>query len=122
MRKFDKIFDKVMIEITPTEVAMLKDVPVVTMNGSTWVEFTTWANMTFSPHLHVRGCWLSGCGTCVHTIIENFDEKSHSVLKANGIDKYSIDADGDYTEDGRIISYYLELNIPVIPTDNMSNC
>jgi hypothetical protein len=116
MKHFKEIFGKVMIEITPTEVAMLGyDVPMVTLNGSTWAEFETWANVALSPNLTVRSCWFSGCRTAVHANVEAFNEKSASALKANGFMEYSITAEEDFEEDGRPCGSCLVLNIPVIP-------
>ena len=116
MKKFKEIFGKVMIEVTPTEVAMLGcDVPMVTLNGSTWAEFETWANKALSPNLAVRSCWFSGCRTAVHASIEAFNEKSASTLKANGFMEYSITAEETFEDDGRSCGYCLVLNIPVIP-------
>ena len=116
MKKFNEIFGKVMIEVTPTEVAMLGyDVPMVTLNGSTWAEFETWANKALSPNLVVRSCWFSGCRTAVHASIEAFNEKSASTLKANGFMDYSITAEEDFEDDGRPCGYCLVLNIPVVP-------
>ena len=116
MKKFNEIFGKVMIEVTPTEVAMLgADVPVVNVNGSTWAEFRTWANKALSPNLVVRRCWFSGCRTAVHASIEAFNEKSASTLKANGFMDYSITAEENFEDDGRPCGCCLVLNIPVIP-------
>jgi hypothetical protein len=116
MKKFNEIFGKVMIEVTPTEVAMLGyNVPMVTLNGSTWVEFKTWANKALSPNLAVRTCGISGCRTAVYAIIDSFNEKSASTLKANGFMDYSVTAEEDFVEDGRPCGSCLVLNIPVIP-------
>ena len=114
MKKFNEIFDKVMIDVTPTEVAMLGvDVPVVNVNGSTWAEFITWANKALNPNLKVISCWVSGCGTAVHVAIETFTDKSASTLKANGFTDYSITAMDDVDDDGRPCGSYLVLNIPI---------
>ena len=114
MKKFNEIFGKVMIEVTPEDVAMLgADVPVVNINGSTWAEFITWANKALSPNLKVESCWISGCRTAVHAAIGTFTDKSASTLKANGFVDYSITAEEDYEEDGRPCSSYLALNIPI---------
>ena len=116
MKKFNEIFGKVMIEVTPTEVAMLgADVPVVNVKGSTWAEFITWANKALSPNLKVVGGWISGCGTAIHANIKSFNEKSASTLKANGFMEYSITAEETFEDDGRPCGYCLVLNIPVIP-------
>ena len=113
MKKFNEIFGKVMIKITPEDVAMLgADVPVVNVNGSTWAEFTTWANKALSPNLVVKSSWISGCGTAVHAIIETFTDKSASTLKANGFMEYSVTAEECFEEDGRPYSS-LVLNIPI---------
>ena len=114
MKNFAEIFGKVMIDITPTEAAMLgNDVPVVKLNGSTWSEFTTWANKALSPNLVVNECWFSGCGTSVHATIESFNEKSASTLKANGFTEYSITTEEAFEEDGRPCGTCLVLNIPI---------
>jgi hypothetical protein len=116
MKKIAELFNRVMIEVTSTDVAMMgKDVPVVTAKGSTWAEFETWANKALSPNLVVRGCWFSGCRTVVCARIEAFNEKSASTLKANGFMGYSITAEVDFEEDGRPYGCSLVLNIPVIP-------
>ena len=116
MKKFNEIFGKVMIEVTPTEVAMLgADVPVVNVNGSTWAEFITWASKALSPNLTVKSCWFSGCRTAVHAIIEAFNEKSASTLKVNGFMDYSITAEEAFEDDGIPCGCCLILNIPVIP-------
>lgn len=116
MKHFKEIFGRVMIEVTPTEVAMLgADIPTVSMNDSIWVEFKTWANKALSPNLAVRTCGISGCGTAVYAIIDSFNEKSASTLKANGFMDYSITAEEDFIEDGRPCGSCLVLNIPVIP-------
>lgn len=114
MKKFNEIFGKVMIEVTPTEVAMLgADVPVVNVNGSTWAEFITWANKALSPNLTVKSCWISGCRTAVHAIIGTFTDKSASELKANGFMDYSVTAEEDFEEDCGPCGSYLILNIPI---------
>lgn len=114
MKKFNEIFGKVMIEVTPIEVAMLgADVPVVNVNGSRWAEFETWANKALSPNLTVKSCWISGCGTAVHAAIETFTDKSASTLKANGFTGYSITAMGDFDDDGTPLGSMLVLNIPI---------
>lgn len=42
MRRFNSLFGRVMIGVTLTEIGMLgTDVPVITVNGENWVEFTT---------------------------------------------------------------------------------
>ena len=116
MKKFAEIFGRVMVEVTPTDVAMMgKDAPVITVEGSTWAEFETWANKAFNPNLVVRSCWFSGCRTAVHASIEAFNEKSASTLKANGFMEYSITAEEDFEENGRPCGCCLVLNIPVIP-------
>jgi hypothetical protein len=116
MKKFAEIFGRVMIEVTPADVAMMgKDVPVVTVEGSTWAEFEEWSNKAFSPNLAVRSCWFSGCRTVVCASIEAFSEKSASILKANGFMEYSITAEEDFEEGGRPCGYCLVLNIPIIP-------
>ena len=114
MKHFKEIFGKVMIEITPTEAAMLgTDTPVVNVNGSTWAEFETWANKALSPNLAVRSCWISGCRTAIRANIESFNEKSASTLKANGFMEYSVTAEEDFEEDGRPCGSCLVLNIPI---------
>lgn len=116
MKKIAEFFGRVMIEVTPIDVVMMgKDVPVVTVEGSTWAEFETWINKALSPNLAVRSCWFSGCGTAVHANIKAFNEKSASALKANGFMEYSITAEEDFEEDGRLCGCCLVLNIPVIP-------
>ena len=119
MKKFNEIFGKVMIEVTPTEVAMLgADVPVVNVNGSTWAEFTTWANKSFSPNLKIAySCWGDGSHCSISARIDGaFNEKSVSTLKANGITEWAIKADDQYEEDGRPIGCpALYLDIPCIP-------
>lgn len=109
-----EIFDKVMIEVTPTEVAMLgTDVPIITLNGSTWAEFTTWANIALSPNLQITKACVSGCGTAIHSIIKSFNDKSAATLKANGFKDYSITADECYEDDGRPCGPCLVLKIPI---------
>lgn len=116
MKKFAEIFSKVMIEVTPTEAAMLgNDVPMVRLNGSTWAEFTIWANIALSPNLVVKNCWFGGCGSVVHATIESFNEKSASTLKANGFTEYSITTEEAFEDDGRPCGCCLVLDIPVIP-------
>ena len=114
MKHFIEIFGKVMIEITPTEVAMLgADVPIVNMNDSIWAEFTTWANKALSPNLTVISCWISGDRTAVHATIETFTVKSASTLKANGFTEYYVTAEESFEEDGRPCGSSLVLNIPI---------
>lgn len=109
-----EIFDKVMIEVTSTEVAMLgTDVPIITLNGSTWAEFTTWANIALSPNLQITKTCVSGCGTAIHIIIKSFNDKSAATLKANGFKEYSITADECYEDDGRPCGPCLVLKIPI---------
>ena len=116
MKKIAELFGRVMIEVTPTDVAMMgKDVPVVTVKGSTWAEFETWANKALSPNLVVRNCWFSGCRTVVLAGIEAFNEKSASILKASGFMEYSITAEEDFEDGGRPCGCCLVLNIPIIP-------
>ena len=102
MKKFNEIFGKVMIEVTPTEVAMLgAEVPVVAVNGHSYAEFVTWANKSFSPNLMLN--WASNnSGCCVVAEINGvFNEKSASTLRANGFTEWAIQADDKYDEDGR---------------------
>ena len=119
MKKFNEIFGRVMIEVTHTEVAMLgADIPTVSMNGSTWAEFTTWANRSFSPNLEIAyAYWGDGshCGISAK-IAGTFNEKSVSTLKANGITEWCLVADEQYDDDGRPLGMPgLYLNIPCIP-------
>ena len=115
MKQFNEIFGKVMIEVTPTEVAMLgTDTPIVNVNGSTWAEFVTWANKAFSPNLELG--WASNySGSCVVCKINGtFNEKSASTLKANGFTEWAIEADDTCDDDGRPLNCSaLYLNIPV---------
>lgn len=115
MKYFEEIFGKVMLEVTSTEVAMLgADTPVVTANGKAWVEFTTWANKFFSPHLMLdEYAWLTADRVKTR-ILGNFTPKCASVLKANGIDDYIIYSDYIYDDDGRPTGVSLYLAIPYV--------
>lgn len=119
MKHFKEIFGKVMIEVTPTEVAMLgTDVPTVSVNGQTFADFVTWANKAFSPNLEFGYVgWGDGshCGISAE-INGTFNEKSVATLKANGITEWCIVADDYYDDDGRPIDCSaLYLNIPCTP-------
>lgn len=119
MKQFKEIFGRVMIEITPTEVAMLgADTPTASMNGSTWAEFTAWANKSCSPNLEIAySYWADGSHCSISAKIAGvFNEKSVATLKANGITEWSLAADDQYDDDGRPIGVPgLYLNIPCIP-------
>lgn len=115
MKQFNKIFNKVMIEVTPTDIAMLgPDVPVITANGYTYADFVTWANKAFSPNLEFG--WASNnSGSCVVCKINGvFNEKSASTLKANGFTEWAIKIDDLCDDEGRSFGCSaLFLNIPV---------
>lgn len=115
MKRFKEIFGKAMIEITPTDVAMLgTDVPVVSFNSRNYADFVSWANRAFSPNLVFSHAYI--CPSCVIAKIDGiFDEKSASTLKANGITEWAIKADEEYGEDGPTGCPALFLNIPYIP-------
>ena len=117
MKHFKEIFGKVMIELSPKDVAMLgTSVPVVVLNDAYYTEFTTWANKAFSPNLEFGYASIYPDGCVVAKINGVFHEKSASTLKANGITEWAIKADDQYEEDGRPIGYpALYLNIPCIP-------
>ena len=114
MKHFKEIFGRVMIEVTPTEVAMLgADIPTASMNGSTWAEFTIWANKAFSPNLKLSYAGFNSVMDCVFAKVEGtLDEKSISTLKANDIKEFSITADEDCDDDGRPCGCALWLRIP----------
>lgn len=117
MKKFNEIFGKVMIEITPTEVAMLgADVPVIVLNGHSYAEFVTWANKSFSPNIELDYAYDDGSGCCIIAKINGvFNEKSASTLKANGFTEYAIVAEDSFDDDGRPIgSPCLCLHIPYV--------
>ena len=115
MKQFNEIFGKVMIEVTPADIAMLgPDVPVVTVNGYTYADFVTWVNKAFSPNLELG--WASNhSGSCVVCKINGvFNEKSASTLKANGFTEWAIEADDLCDDGGRPLGCSaLYLNIPV---------
>ena len=115
MKQFNEIFGKVMIEVTPTEVAMLgTDVPVVTVGGHTYADFVTWANKSFSPHLMLgEYAWFTSDRVKAR-ILGNFTPKCASALKANGFDDYTIYSDSVYEEDGKPIGDSLYLAIPYV--------
>ena len=114
MKQFNVIFGQVMIEVTPTDCAMLgADVPVVAVNGHSYADFVTWANKAFSPNLKFK--WASNnSGCCVVAAIDGvFNEKSTSTLKANGFTEWAIEAVDQYDDEGRPIGCLgLCLNIP----------
>ena len=116
MKHFKEIFGKVMIEITPVDVAMLgTNVPVVTINSQNYADFVTWANKAFSPNLKFRCASIYPDGCVTAEINGVFHEKSASTLKANGITEWAIKADYQYEEDGCPIGPVLYLNIPCTP-------
>ena len=114
MKQFKEIFGRVMMEASSADVAMMgTDVPVVTLNASTWVEFITWANKAFSPNLKLSYAVFNSVMGCVFVKVEGtFDEKSISTLKANDIKEFSITADEDCDDDGRPCGCALWLKIP----------
>lgn len=114
MKQFKRIFGKVMMEASFTDVAMLgADVPVITLNGSSWVEFITWANKAFSPNLKLSYAGFTGDGTCVYAKVEGvLNEKGISTLKANEFKEFSITAEEDFDEECRPCGCALWLNIP----------
>lgn len=114
MKQFKEIFGKVMMEASFTDVTMMgADVPVVTLDASTWVEFVTWANKAFSPNLKLSYAIFNSVMDCVFAKVEGaLDEKGISTLKANGIKEFSITADEDCDEDGRPCGCALWLRIP----------
>ena len=118
MKQFNEIFDKAMVEVESSEIAMLGvDIPVVTIDGHSWVEFVTWANKVLSPDLELRDAWINPARCCVNAEVAGvFNEKSASALKASGITEYALNAEmgiddcGQYTYDA-----ILKLSIPCIP-------
>jgi hypothetical protein len=120
MKQFNKIFGKVMIEVSPTDVAMLgTSVPVVAVNDHHWVEFITWANKAFSPHLELEHAFKDGSRCCIIARITGvFNEKSVSALKASGFIEFSVSAEEDCCDDeGRpLYGSSLYLHIPYIPS------
>ena len=117
MKQFALIFGKVMIESTKNELealtALSENFPVVTMNGSKWVEFSTWANICMSPNIKINNCWLSHDENTVVVTMDSFNEKSASTLKANGITKFNLTASFTGDEDGYPCNTCLMLNIPI---------
>ncbi len=114
MRRFNSLFGRVMIGVTLTEIGMLgTDVPVITVNGENWVEFTTWANKSCSPNIEFGSSWFTE--DAVHIRIKGpWTPKSHSTIKAHFGD-YEIYADDIYEDDGRPIgSSSLYLKIPYV--------
>ena len=119
MKQFNEIFGKVMIEITPEDVAVLgTDVPVVVVNDHYWVEFTTWANKAFSPNLELGYAYSDGSGCCIMAKVNgSFTEKSASTLKANGFTEYAICADTTWDDEGHpLYDAALILHIPYVPS------
>ncbi len=117
MKQFKEIFGEVMIKAPLADVTMMgADVPVVTLNASTWVEFVTWANKAFSPNLKLSYARFNSVMDCVSAKVEGaLNEKSISTLKANDIKEFSITADEGFDEDGMPCGCVLWLNIPCIP-------
>lgn len=116
MKQFKQIFGKVMIEVTPVEVAMLgADVPVVAVNGQSWAEFSTWANKSFHPNLEIAEAFLSEQDETVRARIRNyFTRKSASTLSAH-FNEWEIYADDVYDTDGRPFGTpELYLSIPYV--------
>lgn len=116
MKQFKEIFGKVMIEITPVEVAMLgADVPIVTINNHSWAEFSTWANKSFHPNLEIAPAFFSEQDSTVRARIRNFfTRKSASTLSAHFND-WEIYADDVYDDDGRPFNTpELYLSIPYV--------
>jgi len=118
MKRFKEIFNTAMVEITPTDIAMLgKDVPVVSFNSRNYADFVSWANRAFSPNLVFSHAYICP-GSCVVAKIDGiFNEKSASTLKANGITEWAIKADEVYGEDVPTGCPALFLNIPCIPDE-----
>ena len=114
MKQFKEIFGKVMMEVSFTDVTMMgADIPVVTLNAFTWVEFITWANKAFSPNLKLSYAGFNSVMNCVFATVEGaLDAKSISTLKANDIKEFSITADEDCDDEGRPCGCALWLNIP----------
>ncbi len=117
MKHFKEIFGKVMMEVSPTDVAMLgEETPIVTVNGTKYAEFLIWANKGLSPNLTLECCYFRGDQISISAKIKDcFTEKSASVLKANGIKEFAVCAEDDCDEDGRPLDASLWLNIPIEP-------
>lgn len=115
MKQFDMIFGHVMVAITPTEVVMLgEDTPVVTSNGQTWAEFTTWANKSFSPHLKLDDdAWMSADKVKAR-ILGIFTPKCANAFKSCGITDWEIFADSVYDDEGRPQAESLYIAIPYV--------
>ena len=116
MKHFKEIFGKVMIELSPKDVAMLgTSVPVVVLNDAYYTEFTTWANKAFSPNLELGRTFFSDAAVLYTRIEGAFNEKSVTTLKANGINEFNVTSEMDYADDGCPLGCALWLNIPIIP-------
>lgn len=115
MMHLKEIFGVIMIKVTPTEIFILgAKIPIASIDGSKWAEFTTWANITFSPDLKIEHCYWADDSHCsiLAKIAGVFNEKSASILKVCGIKKWSIETNDLYDDDGRP---GLFLNIPCTP-------
>jgi hypothetical protein len=116
MKHFKEIFGKVMIEITPVDIAMLgADVPVVTINGQNYADFVDWANKAFSPNLELGRAFFSDAAVLYTTLEGAFNEKSVATLKANGINEFNVTSEMECADDGCPLGCALWLTIPIIP-------
>ena len=114
MKKFNEIYGKVMIEVSPVDIAMLGDnVPIVTLDGLSWAEFTTWAAKSFSPHIEVaQDCWMYDNEIRIR-LIGSVTAKGLSALKTHFPD-FILYSDNIYYDEGPSYDSSLYLKIPYV--------
>ena len=116
MRKFDVIFNKLVISLTDVDIAMIGgDYPIIDYLGCKWAEFTVWANQALAPNIQVSYSFMS-CSEEYACAVLNEDSpwmsKSHSTIKSH-FDDYILSSWEDYDESGHSLSVRLLLKIPI---------
>lgn len=117
MRKFNVIFNKLVISLTEADISMIGgDYPVIDYLGCKWAEFTLWANQALSPNIQVSYSYMSqdykyAC------IVLNEDSpwmsRSHSTIKSH-FDEYILTTEDIYDpECGQPMGSRLLLKIPI---------
>ena len=116
MRKFDVIFNKLVISLTDADISMIGgDYPIIDYLGCKWAEFTVWANQALAPNIQVSYSYMSEDGEYACAVLNEdspWMSRSHSTIKSH-FDDYILSSWEDYDESGHSFGVRLLLKIPI---------
>jgi len=116
MRKFDVIFNRLVISLTDADIAMIGgDYPVIDYLGCKWAEFTPWANQALCPNIQISYSFMSEDEEYACAVLDEnspWMSRSHSTIKSH-FDDYILSSWEDYDESGHSLGARLLLKIPL---------